>query len=234
MNIILLEEEWNWNNVSLEKFVKDAHYPSSWEDFFNNKEVITIIEVISDRLREEKIEIYPSINHVFRAFIPLEKIKVVVLGQDPYHDGSAVGICFQVPKNRKINPSLRNIYKELCDEGFKGDITTWKTQGCFMLNTALTVLKGLPESHLEIWEPFTNVVCEYISKNTDNVGWLLMGAKSHRYERYVNIDKGHKAFKTSHPSPLGAYKGNKNAPAFMGSGVFKNINSFLGKNSIMW
>ena len=233
MNIVFVDEEWNWNNISLEKFVSDGHYPSSWKEFFNTEEVLRVIRDISERLREEGIEIYPSINNVFRAFIPVDKIKVVVLGQDPYHDGSAVGICFQVPKNRKVNPSLRNIYKELNDEGYKGDITTWKGQGCFMLNTSLTVLKGCPESHIDIWAPFTNLVCEYISKNTFNVAWLLMGSKAHIYEEYVNIKNDHKAFKTSHPSPLGAYKGGKNAPAFIGSGVFKQINKFLEKE-IIW
>lgn len=233
MNIVLVDEEWDWDNISLEKFVRDGHYPSSWNEFFNKEDVLNIVKNISISLRKERIEIYPSINHVFRAFIPIHKIKVVLLGQDPYHDGSAVGICFQVPKNRKINPSLRNIYKELNCEGYKGDITTWKDQGCFMLNTALTVLKGCPESHLELWRPFTKLVCEYISKNTFNVAWLLMGSKAHLYEEYVNIENGHKAFKTSHPSPLGAYKGGKNASAFMGSGVFKEINKFLEKE-IVW
>jgi uracil-DNA glycosylase len=233
-----MDEKWDWNTVSLEEYVKEKNYPGSWSSFFERQDIQDIFKSISKNMNRD-IVIYPPPNLVFRAFrTPLENIKVVILGQDPYHNGNATGLCFSVPVGAEINPSLRNIYNELEAEGFSvnknGDLSSWPTQGCMMLNTALTVEKSSPESHLHLWFQFTQKVLEYIGTQTKNVAWLLMGAKALEFKKYAVPENGHKIFCTSHPSPFSAHKGFRDVPAFLGSGVFKNINTFLGKEKIIW
>lgn len=232
---LFLDEEWSLQNMTLEKYVEEGNV--DW-DFFRKTEVKTILKRISDLLEKEKEKIiYPSLNHIFRAFsLPLEKIKVIIIGQDPYHDGNAVGLCFSVPPNKKINPSLMNIYKELENEGYtpckNGSLVHLIKEGCLMLNTSLTVRKAEPESHLNIWRPFTEKCLEYISERTRGVAWLLMGRHATVFKKYAERN-GHKAFITSHPSPLSAYKSFGEYPAFIGSGVFRKIDDFLEKK-IEW
>lgn len=236
-----LDENWDWN-ITLKKLVDEGSIPRAWKNFFQRTDIQADIQKISDFLEEErkKVTIYPSIENVFRTFsLPLQDIKVVILGQDCYHDGNAVGLCFSVPKNRKINPSLKNIYQELKNEGFEiketGDLSHWHKQGCMMLNTALTVEKASPESHLHIWYDFTEKVLKEIATKTENVAWLLMGAKALKFRDLVK--KSENVFATSHPSPYSAYKGFGQVPAFIGSNVFRNINEFLeknGKGKINW
>ena len=173
--------------------------------------------------------IYPEINKVFRAFIPLDKIKVVILGQDPYHNGSAVGLCFSVLPGNKVNPSLKNIYTELKNEGYSpvenGILTHW-AKNCCMLNTALTVRKGEADSHTHIWFDFSEKVIKYISDNTKNTVWLLMGSKALEFNPLIDEEK-HTVFVTSHPSPFSAHRGFRYYPSFLGSNVFTQINDYL-------
>lgn len=241
MSVQFIDQTYSWKNMSLWQYLKEGHIPSSWKDFFikNQDELYTI----SKHLEEQNPDkICPSINQVFRAFIPIEKIKVVVLGQDPYHNGSAVGYCFSVLPGNSINPSLRNIYNELTRDKFKikedGDLTHWASQGCFMINTALTVEKGCADSHTLFWYNFTESVIKYVADNTENVVWLLMGAKAHKFESDVqNSGKNHYVFKTSHPSPFSHSRSTSTVESFSGSGVFRKINDVLkkiNKNHIKW
>uniref|UniRef100_A0A6C0ELU8 Uracil-DNA glycosylase-like domain-containing protein n=1 Tax=viral metagenome TaxID=1070528 RepID=A0A6C0ELU8_9ZZZZ len=233
-------EKWSWKDMDLWAFLAEGNYPRSWKSFFI--EHSQDLYLISEQIKKEAngATIYPPINQVFRAFIPLEKIKVVILGQDPYHNGSAVGLCFSVKPGNDINPSLRSIYTELKKEGYtpkeNGDLTHWNEQGCVMLNTALTVEKGCPEVHLAFWYEFIKEVIKYINLHCRNVAWLLMGAKALAFKPYVDSSH-HQTFITSHPMPLSAYKGFRGYDAFIGSNVFRNINSFLKdkeKKPIEW
>lgn len=244
--IQFLNEEWSWKNMSLWEYLEEGNYPrmsNGWSSFFisHSQELYRISEEI--KTEAHGATIYPPIHQVFRAFIPMEKIKVVIIGQDPYHNGSAVGLCFSVKPGNKINPSLRSIYKELKDEGYNptenGDLIHWADQGCMMLNTALTVEKGCPEVHLAFWYEFTEMVIREVATYCKNVAWLLMGSKALAFKDCINQthDVGHEIFITSHPMPLSAYKGFRGHSAFMGSGVFRQINTFLakkGRNPIKW
>lgn len=234
-----IEEKWSWENMELYQYIEEGNLPSSWRDFFDDK-TREKLKVISDKIKCSKV-IYPTPNLVFRAFsLPLEKVRIVVLGQDCYHDGNAVGICFSIPVGSKINPSLMNIYNELENEGYKpnrnGSLQHWVDQGCLMLNTALTVEKGNPESHLKFWYEFSEKLFNYISDNTKNVSWILMGKHAARF-KYCADRNGHRAFITSHPSPFSAYRNFQGYPAFIDSGIFRQVNDFLrknGKTEILW
>jgi uracil-DNA glycosylase len=240
MSIIFMEESYDWKTLTLWDYLCEGNIPSNWNELFLREDVQKILVDISEKIyiRAKECIIYPPINKVFRAFnIPLDKVRVVILAQDPYfNEGSAVGICMSVPKNVRINPTLRSVYLELENEGYipnkNGSLIHWVEQGCFMLNTALSVEKDKSESHLRIWYEFSEKVLEYVGKNTRDVAWLLMGAKALEFEKYAIENNGHKKFITSHPSPLSAYKGFREFPAFIGSGVFKKINDFLGKKKI--
>lgn len=231
-------EPWSWKNQNLLQYLQEGNTPN-WSVF---ESLSSKLETISKTLEEEakKVEIYPPINRVFRVFeMPKERINVVVIGQDPYHnEGSAVGLCFAVPKTsfEKLNPSLKNIYKELENEGFtptkNGDLSSWEKQGVFLINTALTVEKGTPESHLAVWWDFTEQILLEIAKEDRKIAWLFMGAKALAFQHVVTNSK-HEKFITSHPSPFSANSGFRTYPAFMNSNVFKKINKFLGKE-ISW
>lgn len=237
MSLVFYETCIDWDNTTLYDYLLSGNIPRGWEDFFTRDDVSTILYDISTELSEKyrDVKIYPDIDRVFRAFIPLEKIRCVILGQDPYHDGAATGICFSVSKDSKINPSLRNIYKQLDSEGFvgvrNGSLNGWKDQGCLMLNTALTVVKGRPDSHILLWRKFTEKLLKYIAENTENIAWLLMGNKAINYKDFAG--DSHQVFCTSHPSPFSANKKIKDYPAFIGCNVFTNINKFL-KTPINW
>jgi uracil-DNA glycosylase len=236
----IIDEEWSWKNMTLWQYVKEGNLPRSWSKFFQSEEVQKILEKISNEIsqRTEECIVYPPIYRVFRAFnLPFKNIRVIIIGQDPYHCGNAVGICFSIHPGAKMNPSLLNIYAELEREGYHpkktGSLMHWLNQGCLMINTALTVEKGNPESHLEFWYPFTEMLLRYVSENTNNVAWLLMGKHAAEFS-YLAEKNGHKAFITSHPSPLSAYRPFRTYPAFVGSGVFKEVNNFLGSAKIEW
>jgi len=238
--IEFLNDKYDWNRCSLEKFIEEGNLPSNdWKNFFEKKEVRSELKKISSLLESETDQIYPELNKVLRPFYttPLKKIKVVILGQDPYHNGSAVGLCFSVKPGNFINPSLRNIYYELKNSGYKigkrGDISHWAKQGCFLLNTALTVRKGQADTHTNYWFNFSELVINYISKNTNAV-WLLMGSKALNFSRY--IEKGD-ILVTSHPSPFSASSGFREYEAFLGSKIFRKVNDLLekkGKEKIIW
>ena len=155
------------------------------------------------------LDIYPPNNLVFNCFnqFNVDQLKVVILGQDPYHShGQAMGLSFSVPSNVKLPPSLKRIYKEI-NEDLKietpsnGDLTFWSQQGVLLLNTALTVRQNKPNSHSKIWKTFTTLIINYINNNTENIIFLLWGNHAKSYKKLINLDKHH-CLESSHPSPL--------------------------------
>jgi uracil-DNA glycosylase len=173
--------------------------------------------------------IYPSMYDIFNAlkFTPYNKVKAVILGQDPYHgEGQAHGLCFSVKKGVAIPPSLRNIYRELYDDlsirppdhGFLKD---WADQGVMLLNTVLTVRKGQANSHKGMgWEIFTDKVIEILNKREDPMVFLLWGANAKSKREYIT-NKNHLVLTAAHPSPLSAHNG------FFGCRHFSKTNHFL-------
>ena len=176
----------------------------------------------------------PSILRVFE-LTPLTNIRVVILGQDPYHGlGQANGLAFSVHAGQKPPPSLRNILKEVWDDvgGMPWvDLSRWAEQGVFLLNTALSVEEKVPGSHSHIgWEGFTDEVIRAISKERDHVVFLLWGKHAQQKESLINQEK-HLVLKAPHPSPLSAYQG------FFGCRHFSHTNAFLegkGLNAVKW
>ena len=184
--------------------------------------------------------IYPPASEVFNAFTltPLDNVKVVILGQDPYHGpGQAHGLCFSVQSGVKTPPSLVNIYKELAQdiEGFHipehGNLTAWAEQGVLLLNAVLTVEQGKAHSHAKWgWETFTDAVIKSVNDTQHGVVFLLWG--SHAQKKGQNIDtQKHYVLNAPHPSPLSAHRG------FLGCRHFSQTNTLLsqqGKTPVNW
>ncbi len=190
--------------------------------------------------RAEGIHVFPSENEVFAAFETpaFDDIKVVILGQDPYHGaGQAHGLCFSVQPKVKIPPSLVNMYKELANDidGFviptHGYLGQWAEQGVFMLNTVLTVEEGQAHSHKHLgWERFTDKVIATINEHLEGVVFILWGAHAHKKGKSIDESRHH-VLSGPHPSPLSAYRG------FFGCGHFSAANKLLsaqGKTPINW
>ena len=183
--------------------------------------------------------VFPPQNELFSAFhlTPFEDVKVLILGQDPYHGpGQAHGLSFSVRPGVRIPPSLRNMYKELAsDLGIEpaehGDLTHWAKSGVMMLNTILTVRAGEAASHQKKgWEEFTDLVITALSEREQKMVFVLWGAKSAKKARLID-EQRHAVITGVHPSPLSAYRG------FFGSKVFSEINSKLaefGEEGIDW
>lgn len=178
--------------------------------------------------------VYPRREAVFRALdlTPLQKVKAVILGQDPYHEpGQAHGLAFSVPDGIDLPPSLKNIYEEIRSEyncGFRtsGDLEAWARQGVLLLNTVLTVRAHEANSHAgHGWETFTDAVLEQLSQQDQPIVFMLWGNPAQKKERLIK-GCGHLILKTSHPSPLSVYRG------FRGCGHFRACNDFLIKNGI--
>jgi uracil-DNA glycosylase len=185
------------------------------------------------------IPIYPPSPYVCNAFAhcPFDSVKVVILGQDPYHNrGQAHGLSFSVQEGTVIPPSLKNIYRELSTDlqtsvPFTGDLTPWADQGVLLLNAVLTVQEGSPGSHQGIgWETFTDAVIQKISDTHEHVVFMLWG--KYATEKGVHIDTTkHLVLTAPHPSPLSAHRG------FFGCRHFSQTNAYLrthGKTPIRW
>ena len=179
-------------------------------------------------------KIFPPPNDIFNAFhlTPLEEVKVVILGQDPYHnDGQAHGLCFSVQKGVVPPPSLLNIYKELQDDmGYKmpdhGYLTEWAERGVLLLNTVLTVRAHQANSHHGIgWEQFTDAAIRVLNEQNRPLVFILWGAPAGRKEAMLNNPE-HLVLKAPHPSPLAAYRG------FFGSKPFSQTNRFLKEHGV--
>lgn len=198
--------------------------------------------LLSQFLREQKAlskQIYPSGSQFFAALnnTPLEKVKVVVLGQDPYHGpNQAHGLSFSVPVGQKIPPSLINIYKELeADLGLvlpqHGNLQQWADQGVLLLNSVLSVEANKAASHQgKGWEEFTDKVIQVLNKEREHLVFLLWGAYAQRKGRVIDQER-HLVLQAPHPSPLSAHRG------FLGCGHFSKANSYLmrhGSPPINW
>jgi len=190
--------------------------------------------------RAADITVFPSEDNVFNAFstTPFEKVKVVILGQDPYHGANqAHGLCFSVLPGVKTPPSLVNIYKELRQDisGFEipnhGFLQSWAEQGVLLLNTVLTVEQGQAHSHKHLgWEEFTDVVIQKLSEHGSGIIFLLWGAHAQKKGAKIDTNKHH-VLSAPHPSPLSAHRG------FLGCGHFSITNRILrqqNKKPIDW
>lgn len=184
--------------------------------------------------------VYPPPKFIFRAFelTPFDQVKVVILGQDPYHwPGQANGLCFAVNKGVRLPPSVQNIYKEIAtDLGHPakyqgGDLEAWARQGVLLLNATLTVSEKSPGSHQKRgWEEFTDAVIRTLSEQKDHLVFILWGAYAQK-KGVVIDDQKHLVIKSTHPSPFSAYNG------FFGSQPFSKCNNYLslfGEDPIDW
>lgn len=217
---------------------------SDWQAFLNNELAKPYMQETLNYVtqkRKQGIAVYPPEAQVFNAFeaTPLNNIKVVILGQDPYHgEGQAHGLCFSVmPEVTKLPPSLKNIYKELATDivGFKipghGYLQSWAEQGVFLLNTVLSVEQGQAHSHKHLgWEQFTDQVIAHINENCEGVVFILWGAHAQKKGKGIDITR-HSILNGPHPSPLSAHRG------FFGCQHFSKTNQLLtaqGKSAIRW
>jgi uracil-DNA glycosylase len=217
---------------------KTIQLPETWlkhlKDEFNKPYMVNLKEKLQN-LKKNKIIFYPPGSLIFNSFnlTPLEKIKVVILGQDPYHGpGQAHGLCFSVPEGVRPPPSLLNIYKELeSDLGKKvnfqnGNLEAWANQGVFLLNTTLTVEKSKPLSHQDLgWSKFTDKVIALINKELKNIVFILWGSHAQTKKNLIDLNKHH-ILTSPHPSPLSAHRG------FFGSKPFSKTNDFLESKQI--
>lgn len=189
---------------------------------------------------QPKDKIFPPSELRYAALIQApEDIKVVILGQDPYHGrGQAMGLSFSVPPDVAIPPSLMNIYKEIEQEGLapaagrSGDLTHWAEQGVLLLNTALSVQEGQAGSHRGWgWESFTDGIIKELSERRSGLVFMLWGKHAQEKSVLIPKDRDHLILNAPHPSPLSAYRG------FLGCGHFKRANQFIeekGQTPILW
>lgn len=197
-------------------------------DYFNQLTKFIDTEISSGQI------IFPQPQDIFSALnlTPLEKVKVVILGQDPYHgDGQAHGLAFSVNRDIKIPPSLVNIYKELNSDlnleiPRHGCLESWAKEGVLLLNNVLTVQKGMAGSHHKKgWEKFTDKIIEIINEKKENVVFILWGSPAQKKASKVSTEK-HFVITSVHPSPLSSYRG------FFGSKPFSKANDFLVQKSL--
>ncbi|WP_116108238.1 uracil-DNA glycosylase [Lewinella sp. IMCC34191] len=220
-------------NVQIEPSWKEALAPEFSKPYFG-----TLIRFIKEEKAEDKT-IYPPGSLIFNAYntTPIDQVKVVILGQDPYHNpGQAMGLSFSVPRGVTVPPSLRNIYKEINDSlglpiPSHGDLTKWAEQGVFLLNAMLTVEKNKPGSHKRSgWQYFTDASIKAISDQTEHTVFMLWGAFARKKAELIDAAK-HLVLESPHPSPFSADKG------FFGNNHFKQANEYLtnhGKAAIDW
>lgn len=226
--------------MSKSEYVINGKLSKEWMELLDSELKADYFQEMMTFLEEEYKEktIYPPNHQIFTAFsIPPKSIKVVILGQDPYHgEGQAHGLSFSVPHDVKIPKSLRNIFKEL-ENDLKipmqdhGNLEHWMKQGVFLLNASLTVEKSKPLSHKKIgWLKFTDFVISQISKTQDHIVFMLWGKFAQSKSELIDESK-HLILKAPHPSPLSSYQG------FFGCKHFSLANDYLivnNKKPILW
>ncbi len=225
--------------------MKYSYPPLGWEHLFRTKlwddiahraptpQASALIDFVRDQYRAG--ECYPAPEQVLRAFeqLPPQNVRVVILGQDPYHEpGQAHGLCFSVPDGIRLPPSLRNIYKEMyADLGVSedtplpssGDLSHLVGQGVLLLNTVLTVRRGEAASHRgQGWEAFTDAVLQLLNEADQPIAFVLWG-KDARAKTKLLTNPNHLIIESDHPSPLSAWRG------FFGSRPFGRVNEYLRK-----
>lgn len=213
----------------------------SWKNYLNVEFKKDYFYHLTDFIREEyqTKQIYPPGKFIFNAFdlCPFDKVKVVILGQDPYHEqGQAHGLCFSVNEGIAFPPSLINIFKEIKNDigteiPKSGDLTRWAKQGVLLLNSTLTVRAHQAASHAgHGWELFTDAVIHALATEKQNLVFILWGAYAQHKGAFIDKDK-HLILSSPHPSPLSAYHG------FFGNKHFSKTNEYLiahGKTPIIW
>lgn len=200
---------------SIRKLVGESWYVRLKEYFESETFVLTIDQIMRENV--QGITIYPEFENVFRAFreTPYEDVKILILGQDPYHDGSADGLAFSNrPGTKKVSPSLKNILTEVVTSvrgelDFSSedtDLTRWARQGVLLLNTSLTVRKGSPLSHATLWGALIEHVFSELD-NTNGIIYLLWGKQAKEYRRFIDASRNH-ILEADHPASA-AYNGGK-------------------------
>ncbi len=214
----------DWETIIYQE--KKKEYFHKLEKIINEKYITTTV--------------YPQKDNIFKAFTltKYDNLKVVIIGQDPYHgENQAQGLAFSTPENIKNPPSMINIFKEIKSDigkesaNLNGDLTSWATQGILLINTILTVEAHKPKSHHKIgWEIFTNNMIKHINDNFSNIIFILWGAGAIKMSKFIDKSK-HYILTSPHPSPLSSYRG------FFGSKHFSQTNEILrklNKQEIIW
>jgi uracil-DNA glycosylase len=215
--------------------------PSSWREQLQDEAEKPYFKLLQQFIDQERLahEIFPAENDTFRALelTPFDQVKVLLLGQDPYHGpGQAHGLCFSVQEGVRVPPSLRNIFIELRNDlgivaPAHGNLASWARQGVLMLNTVLTVRRATPNSHQKRgWEIFTDTIIRQVSSKEDPVIFVLWGAPAQKKIGLIDKER-HVIITGAHPSPLSASRG------FFGTKPFSAINDALrvaGKAEIDW
>jgi uracil-DNA glycosylase len=220
----------------------------SWLDIIGgefDRPYMTELKQFLQQEEDNGHNVYPKRAEIFNALnlTPFEKVKVVILGQDPYHgEGQANGLCFSVRKGVAVPPSLKNIYKEIKAEYGEmpshGDLTNWAEQGVLLLNATLTVRQGEAGSHQgKGWENFTDAIIRAISDKREHVVFLLWGSRAQ--EKHALIGKKYKVLEASHPSPFSVGRGLRDGEihSFRSCGHFQKANRHLinyGLEPIVW
>jgi len=240
-NIVKLDSlyiHYSWKKILMDEFKKD---------YFSK--VTNILE----KCMKTNVEVFPYPDLMFNAFnlTPLQKVKVVILGQDPYfrpeHEGDklvpqAMGLSFSIPLEVAVPSSLKNIYANMIKYEHMnklpthGNLTHWANQGVFMINAALTVQNGHANSHANQWKQFTNSIVKYLSNNLDNLVFVLWGGPALNKLELIDESK-HKVIISSHPSGLSCHNTLKLYPSFKENDHFGKINTYLlehNKKPILW
>ncbi|MBR0414487.1 MAG: uracil-DNA glycosylase [Clostridia bacterium] len=213
-----------------------VHIGNSWDILLKEEFEKPYYLELRNFLKQEytSYTVYPPMHDIFNAlkYTPYENVKVVILGQDPYHGpGQAHGLCFSVKQGVEPPPSLKNIFKEIHDElgtpiPAHGELTDWAKQGVLLLNTVLTVRAASPNSHKgKGWEILTDKIIELLNARTEPIVFMLWGANA-RSKKSLITNPQHLVLESVHPSPLSAYHG------FFGCGHFKKGNIFLKSNNL--
>ena len=205
----------------------------TWEDFFKEEQNKEYYKSLMSKVTKayENSVVFPPKDKIFYAFslTPLENLKVVILGQDPYHGvGQAQGLAFSTPSDIKNPPSMVNILKEIKDDignsvYLDGDLTSWAKDGVLLINAILTVEESKPKSHHKLgWEIFTDNLIKFISANCKDIVFILWGSSAIKKEKIIDKVKHH-ILSGVHPSPLSSYRG------FFGCKHFSKTNEILKK-----
>lgn len=205
------------SNYSFRTMTDDFTDPKGWhpllDKVLDSQQFIEIKKYIKTQ-KDSKITIYPEAKNYFKALqlTPFCKVKVIILGQDPYHNGQAIGLSFAVEKSQKLPPSLKNIYKELESDlnitRKNGDLSDWAKNGVLLLNSTLTVEANKPSSHQGIgWNIFTDEIIKILSTEKERLVFMLWGNHAKRKKYFINNKEKHCILEAYHPSPRSACRG---------------------------